>query len=592
MHRKHLTRSICLLVAIGMCLTGCSSNKEKSETSNTSVSSGTDVVVGSDTNTSNPATEADTEADTETEADAMAIVANNEQLADLFSKRDLKNDYDETETESIVLKETTAESTSDKVKITNSTITIYGEGIYVLTGTLKEGMVIVEAADKDKVQLVLDNVDIHNSTSAAIYVKQADKVFVTSKEGSNNKLSGGTEYVAIDDNNIDATIFSKSDLTLNGLGSLEITSESGHGAVSKDDLKITSGNYTINANKHGLSGKDSISIADGTFAISCKKDGLHSENSDDETKGNINIVGGTLTINAEDDGIHAGNNLAIYGGTTTISDSYEGLEGLNISIVGGDTTISARDDGINAAGGNDGSGNEFFRGGNRGGEESSNASLNISGGMLRVNSDGDGLDSNGSFTMSGGMVYVDGPTNAGNGALDYNSTGILTGGTIIAVGAAGMAQSFTSVENQGAILSLTENSAAGTEITLNDSTGKELISYTSAKSFSSVVISTPEIKQGETYTLKVSNSEISITMDELNYVDSSAGMGGPGGHGGQGMPGGNGGPGGFGGQDGEMNGQGGPGGHGMKPGMENTDGEHERPNWDNQDGEVPPEPLN
>ena len=147
----------------------------------------------------------------------------------------------------ITLSGDNASSNSDTVQVSGSTVTITDAGTYILSGSLEDGMIIVNAEDTDKVQLVLKEVQITNSTSTAIYVLQADKVFITTASGTQNTLANGGEYVAIDDNNIDGMIFSKSDLTLNGDGTLTISADAGHGIVSKDDLVITSGTYNITA---------------------------------------------------------------------------------------------------------------------------------------------------------------------------------------------------------------------------------------------------------------------------------------------------------------------------------------------------------
>ena len=180
-------------------------------------------------------------------------------------------------------------------------------------------MIIVSAEDTDKVRLVLDNAEITSSTSAAIYVPEADKVFITTASGSENTLANGVEYAAIDDNNIDAVIFSKSDLTLNGAGTLIINAAAGHGVVSKDDLVLTGGTYNITAASHGLSGKDSVRIANGTYTITSGKDGIHAENTDDTVLGFLYIAGGTFMITADGDGMTASAYLKIEDGSFTIT---------------------------------------------------------------------------------------------------------------------------------------------------------------------------------------------------------------------------------------------------------------------------------
>ncbi len=233
----------------------------------------------------------------------------------LFSDRDLQGTYDESSAIPIQLNGDSAACDADGVTIEGSRIIIRQEGVYLLSGTLTDGQVVVDAGENDKVQLVLDGADITSSTSAAIYALEADKVFVTLAAGTENTLTNGGEYVALDDNNIDAVIFAKTDLTLNGTGSLTVNAQAGHGVISKDDLVITGGNYTITAASHGLSGKDSVAIADGSFTITAGKDGIHAENADDLSQGSLSIVDGSFTITAQGDAISAQGALQIDGGT-------------------------------------------------------------------------------------------------------------------------------------------------------------------------------------------------------------------------------------------------------------------------------------
>lgn len=240
-------------------------------------------------------------------------------LSEMFTQRDMEIEYDENTSTRITLSGDSASSDSDAVQISDSTVTITDEGTYILSGILNDGMITVCAQETDKIQLVLDNVEITSATSAAIYVLEADKVFITTASGSENILTNGGQYIAVDDNNIDAVIFSKSDLTLNGAGTLNINAASGHGVVSKDDLILTGGTYKITAASQGLSGKDSVRIADGTYTITSGKDGIHTENTDDASMGFLYIAGGTFMITAEGDGMSAGYYLQIEDGTFAIT---------------------------------------------------------------------------------------------------------------------------------------------------------------------------------------------------------------------------------------------------------------------------------
>lgn len=239
--------------------------------------------------------------------------------ADYFSDRDFEVGYDESESARITLSGESASCDSDAVAISGSTATITDEGTYILSGTLDDGMVIVDAEKTDKVHLILDGVTIHSETSAPLYILQADKVFVTTAADSENTLSNGGTFTAIDENSIDAVIFSKEDLTLNGSGALTITSPAGHGIVSKDSLKITSGSYDISCASHALSGKDDVCIANAGFTIVSGKDGIHAENTDDAALGFVYIQSGDFAISAEGDGISAASYLQIEDGSFSVT---------------------------------------------------------------------------------------------------------------------------------------------------------------------------------------------------------------------------------------------------------------------------------
>lgn len=233
----------------------------------------------------------------------------------LFSQQDLDGSYDASQAVTISLQGDTAACDDPSVTIDGSTVTITAEGVYLLSGTLNDGQIQIDAPDSAQVQLVLNGVDITSADSAAIYALEADHVYLTLADGSENTLTNGGTYVPIDENNLDSVIFSKTDLTLNGSGSLTVCAEAGHGIVSKDDLIITGGTYTIEAASHGLTGKDTFCIADGTFTITSGKDGLHAENTEDSTLGSLYITGGTFTIDAQGDAVSASGALQIDAGT-------------------------------------------------------------------------------------------------------------------------------------------------------------------------------------------------------------------------------------------------------------------------------------
>ena len=463
-----------------------------------------------------------------------------------FTDRDKSGEYSEESACKITLNKTSATVSGIGAAANGSTVTITSEGTYIISGELTYGQIVVAASDSDKVQIVLKGATINCNTSSAIYVKNADKVFVTTAAGTTNKLSGGTSYTDIDENKIDGVIFSKSDLTLNGSGTLNIDANYKHGIVSKDTLCITSGTYEMEAVSTCLSSKDGIKILDGTFTLTTDNDGIKSGNEDDTTEGNIYIAGGTFaiksgddaihadgstvvdggtfTIEAADDGIHSDYDTVINGGTLTITKSYEGLEGHRVTINGGRITLTSSDDGINAAGGNDSSSMAGPGRGNGMMGNDSNAYIKITGGEINVNASGDGIDSNGSLYISGGTTYVAGPTNSGNGALDYNGSAEISGGTLIAAGASGMAQGMGNSSSQYSMLvNLSTTIEANTEISVKDASGKTLISWTSPKSYSSVVVSLPEFTKGAAYTLVTGSTETSVTLDSVATTSGNAG---------------------------------------------------------------------
>lgn len=573
---------------------------------------------------------------------------------DVFSKRDLSGEYDEDE--------------ATEIALSGDGLTITEGGVYILRGTLSDGQIVVETDKNSKVQLVFAGVNITREGSAALYVRSADKVFVTLAEGTENTLISKGEFSTGGDVNINGAIFSRVDITINGKGALTVESTD-HGIVSKDDLKITGGRITVTAVSHALSGKDSVSVADGEIVLTAGKDGIHSVN-DDAARGNIliaggsiivtadgdgvdashiaeidggelsiisgggsangadhkdddmwggfggwgrdsssasldsvsrkgikadsalYITGGTVKIDAADDALHSNGNVVITGGKIeaatgydgvhadggimimdgelNITESYEGIEGKTVKIAGGRVSVIASDDGLNAS---DGTGDVMSgmgrpggmrvpgevpgdMGGNAPGGDMPHAPgggadvadtpgigtdaygdiyLLISGGYLYVNAGGDGLDSNSGLYITGGETYIDGPTNSGNGAIDYATEAVISGGTIVAVGAVGMAENFGENSTQGAIM---YNVSGSGEIRLLDGDGNVLVSHTPAKSYGSVVISAPGVETGKTYTLEIGGASYEITMTSIIYGTGS-GMGGfGGGRPGGGKPGG------------------------------------------------------
>lgn len=587
-----LTAAMCMAM-----LAGCSTSQSTSSTSDTEVTSDVSTETDADKESPNGSADAEnTSVKTEMTVEEMQAAIDEAMsdaaidITDMFTKRDLAGTYDESEAVKITLSGKTAACNSSNVQIEDGVVTIKAAGVYVLSGTFTDGTIVVDAGDDDKVQLVLDGVSITAVDYAAIYAKNADKVFVTLAEGAENSLTVSGDYVQTDDNNVDAVIFAKCDLTLNGTGSLTVKDNMGHGIVSKDDLVVTGGTYTIYSQDHCLNGKDSVRIADGTFNLSCDEDGIHAGN-DDQQDGYVYIEGGDINISVGDDALHAEGLLIITGGDIDVSKSCEGVEGYKILVTGGDIDVVSSDDGFNAAGGSSGSGDNhdgfgdssgsgynhdgFGGGPGMGGvymDADSDAYIFITGGTININADGDGIDSNGCIGITGGSVYVLGPSDNGNGAMDYGICAAITGGEIVAVGGSGMAQGFGDESTQcSALVNFDEWIDAGETITLTDSDGKEVLIYKADKKFNSVVISTSDMKQGDNYTLTVGDQSSTFTLDDITYSEGSGGMQRPGGNldnGGMQRPGGNS-------DDGNM----------QRPGGNSDDGNMQRPDGDSDNGQ-------
>lgn len=581
--RKRWRQYAAVCLAGGMLaaqISGCSNQTDNRAAAAVSVES-----AKSEKESAEPEDSSGTDAKTANPAGAGAVTV---QLGEGQSKtveylaEDLETDWDENTATGIVLDGTQITVEGDGARVDGSTVVIERAGTYVVSGKLTDGQIRIEAEENAVVRLVLNGAELASSTTSPIYGAEKCKVILTLEAGTENLISDGTEYqYAEGEDEPDAPIFTKGDLTINGSGSLKVYGNYQSGIRSKDNLMVVSGVISIEAQDDGLKGRDSVIIRDGVLDIKSVKDGIKSNNDTDEEKGFIWIDGGQITIAAQDDGIQAETALIINGGEITITESQEALAGKTVDILGGLIKASASDDGINSAASVETEQEKM--------QNQNGVYTRIAGGEIWLNARADGIDSNGDLYIEGGTLYLSGPTSGGDGILDYNGDAVLTGGTVFAAGSSGMMQLFGENSTQNyLVVYYTETQTGGTSIQLTDASGNELGSYTPEKEYQAVIISSPEIQTGSTYHVVTGDDTAEMEVSGIMAVygtPAGGGMGGRGGGMGRGAgaehPDDSGRPGG----SAEMPADGAPrGGGGRRP-----DGaaapEH------TADGELPPEPV-
>lgn len=557
-----------------------------------------------------------------------------------YTEEEINASWDEASATKIALDNNTIIIEGNGATNLDKVITINDGGTYLISGTLRDGQIIVDVSDEN-VQLVLNNVSLTSSTTSPLYIKNAKNVYLTLVEGTTNSFSDASQYEFEDTTTAEpsATIFSKSDLIINGNGSLKVSGNYNNGIQSKDDLKIVDGTIEVTSVDDGIIGKDSVTIRTGTITVNSTGDAIKATNTSDTSRGyiiidggnftitsgtdaiqavtslivnagtfdittnggsanasvkengdfnmnwgtkssnktkstnsnntntskerdtqsetttdegisakafksgsvlvlndglynldssddsihsngTVTIAGGTFKISSGDDGIHADSSITIDEGTITISKSYEGIESEYITINDGTIDVVASDDGINVSGGSDSS-SMNGRPGQNGFESSGNGKLTIYNGMITVNAKGDGLDANGSIEINGGTTYVTGPTNDGNGVVDYDQTFNMNGGTLLAAGSSGMAMTPSETSTQPSVAMVFDSTqTAKTLVHLEDSSGIEIATFAPSKEFTFVIISTPSITSGETYSLYTAGT-YSTTSENNIYANGN-----------------------------------------------------------------------
>lgn len=284
------------------------------------------------------------------------------------------------------------------VAIDGAQATITAAGTYRLSGTLDDGRIIVDTADKAPVRLILDGAALSSSANSPLAIMQAETVRITLAEGSQNRLADAVAYVfaapGIDEPN--AALFSAAALTIDGAGALTVVGNANDGIASKDGLLISGGTIAVQAADDGIRGKDYLAVRGGTITVEAKGDGLKSDNAEDPAKGYIAIEGGSLTVNAGGDALSAATDALIADGTLALTAgggasgalaadaSAKGIKAaVNLTIDGGALTVAAADDALH-----------------------SNANVTINGGTLSLASGDDGVHADAALTINGGATTI------------------------------------------------------------------------------------------------------------------------------------------------------------------------------------------
>ena len=577
MNKKILTSATSVTLLATLALTGCS-------TTSNALASGTtaaDSSVGT-TATTSSATATDTAA---SNSSFSTNVKSGEKLdVDThYSEQDLS--WDTSSETAIDLSNPTA---TDGVTVEDGTLTITKAGTYKLSGEY-QGQIKVETADSDAVRLVIDNANITNSSGAALNVVNADEVILYSASGTTNTISDGADYTATGEDDPDAVVYSKADLTIAGEGTLKVNGNHEDGIHTSDGLVIASGTLEVNAANTGIKGKDYVDILGGTINVTAQQDGIKSTNDTDEGQGWTRLSNGTVTVNAGDDGFKASRVVEISGGSLTVEQSDEGIEAQYINVSGGDVNVTSADDGVNASlktsnsestdssantsdtanqrqnnqqqgslpggqqsgtsnqqqqgtgqppamsgtsqdgksqNGTTGTGQQGMGqppqggmpgGGGGGTFEVVDAAINVSGGHVTVNAEGDGIDSNGVTTLSGGTLIVNGPSQGGNAALDTNGDLLLNGATVLSGSTADMFEA-PSTNSTSGYLKLTNSSGfeQGSTVQVADSSGKVVANYKVTKSnVQLVLVSSSSIVKGQSYTAYTTTSAVDSNAASL-----------------------------------------------------------------------------
>lgn len=384
---------------------------------------------------------------------------------------------------------------------------------------IKEGTITVDAISdglrgKDSITISGGNITINAQEDGmkSTNIEEAEKGYILVEGGSLNitALQDGIQA----DNNV---IINDGEINIStggGSANSSTTQDGNWGNWGKgpdentQTTTTTTESDTVSAK--GIKATNDITINGGTINIDSSDDSIHSN-------ATLTINNGSISASSGDDGIHADSSLEINNGTVNVAKSYEGIEAQTIIVNDGNVSVVSSDDGFNAAGGNDGSAING-RPGQNGFASTSSGSISINGGDIVVDASGDGIDSNGTITMTDGTVIVNGPTNNGNGALDYDGTFDISGGLLIAAGSSGMTQSISQSSTQNAVSIIVESQEANTLINVKSDTGENVITFSPSKAYQSVVVSSPLLKDNTSYIVSTGGESTGTNTNGL-YTD-------------------------------------------------------------------------
>ncbi|MDR0598990.1 MAG: carbohydrate-binding domain-containing protein [Treponema sp.] len=376
----------------------------------------------------------------------------------------------------------------ETLNVQDGVVTIRAGGTYALSGTFPGGRLVVDSGEP--VTLILRGLAITSRAGPAIELSGGGKKSITLGEGTSNSLTSqpGRGFPTR------GALYSKDPLVINGTGELTIRGNSGDGVQSMGSLTIRGGRVTVSSARTALKG-DSVIIEGGALSLDAQDEGIRAYRA-------IHLTGSSLFIKARDRGIRSGMMTIIDRGTLNIIKSRTGIEGAQVLIRGGTINLRSSEDGIKASGGREAAGRNREGGGNR--EQTPELFTALTGGQVTINAGGDGIDANGTIYISGGALTVHGPVSERDNALDADTGVLIHGGQVLAAGSKPQARDPAGNSAQYCLsLTFTTVQLPQTVVAVNDSRDRRVISYTAAKDFQSLIISSPDFTKDGGYSILV-----------------------------------------------------------------------------------------